>query len=266
VAAGWLVNNADERQKAEAVAVHSAQATLFATRYAALETDHYRSCFAYSRHRLDQVLDALLPASGRALKLLDVGCGTGYHLARVRSRGFEVVGVDGSPAMLHAARRGNPGVGLGRTDVETLPFQAGSFDVVLCIEVLRYLPSADACLRELARVLRPKGRCLVTASPLWNASGYPLLNRLAARLPLPGLVRLQQYFHTSRGLARALARAGFEQATVHGIYSGLINWIERIGPAALPGVLRAWEPVDARLADRPVFRDLGGMLLAHAIR
>ena len=81
------MNDADERQKAEAVAVHSAQAELFATRYAAFEDDHYRSCFAYSRHRLGQALDALLPSDGRRLKLLDVGCGTGYHLARVRGRG-----------------------------------------------------------------------------------------------------------------------------------------------------------------------------------
>jgi SAM-dependent methyltransferase len=256
----------EKRQKAEAVAVHSAQAGLFAMRYATLEADHYRSCFAYSRHRLDEALDTLLPVDGRGLRLLDVGCGTGYHLARALSRGFEVVGVDGSLAMLSAARGGGPGLALSRTDVETLPFRTASFDVVLCIEVLRYLPSSDACLRELARVLRPNGQCLVTASPLFNISGYPMLNRLAAWFPFPGVVRLRQYFHTSRGLEKSLKRAGFQQASVRGIYSGLINWVERVRPGALPRVLRAWEPVDSKVADRPVFRDLGGMLLARAIR
>jgi len=52
----------------------------------------------------------------------------------------------------------------------------------------------------------------------------------------------------------------------HGVYLGPINWVERLAPRALPGVLRRWEPMDARLADRPLVRDLSGMLLVHAIR
>jgi ubiquinone/menaquinone biosynthesis C-methylase UbiE len=150
--------------------------------------------------------------------------------------------------------------------VESLPFPTGYFDVVLCIEVLRYLPSSEKCLGELARVLRPKGLCLVTASPLLNLSGYPLLNRLAARLPSAGLVPLRQYFHTSGGLSRSLARAGFGEVKVHGIYSGLINWVERLRPTALPRTLRAWEAIDVRFSDRALTRDFGGMLLARAIR
>jgi ubiquinone/menaquinone biosynthesis C-methylase UbiE len=255
------MSRADDQQKAEAVAVHSSQADLFASRYAGLDDDHYASCFAYSRYRLDLALDSLLPKDGRGLHLLDVGCGTGYHLARTRARGFAVMGVDGSGPMLASARTGNPGVGLARTDVDRLPFPAASFDVVVCIEVLRYLPSSASCLAELARVLRPGGLCLVTASPLFNASGYPVLNRLATTFPVPGLVRLRQYFHTSGGLTRAMSRAGFSQAEARGIYSGLINWIERVSPRSLPRRLRALEATDSRWADRRGFRDLGGMLL-----
>ena len=260
------MTTAEDAQKERAVEVHSAQAGLFAARYRELDLDPYASCFNYSRRRLEALLDRLLPAKGDGLRLLDVGCGTGHHLARTRARGFTVAGVDGSEEMLAQAARACPGAELHRSDVEALPFPAGSFDVVLSIEVLRYLPDARACLGELARVTRAGGTCLATASPLFNLSGYPVLNRLAAALPLGNLVRLRQFFHTSLGLRHLFENAGFGQVAIHGVYLGPINWVERLAPRALPRFLKRWEPVDARVADRPLIRDLSGMLLVHAIR
>ena len=40
----------------------------------------------------------------------------------------------------------------------------------------------------------------------------------------------------------------------------------RLAPRALPGFLRAWERLDAALADRPVLRELSNMFLVHAVR
>lgn len=256
-----LVN---EEQKGRAVATHSAQAGLFDERYQQL--DPYASCFNYSRHRLDAFLARLLPLPTERRRLLDVGCGTGYHLARLAAKGFTVAGVDGSADMLDRARALNPQADLRQADVEALPFPADSFDTVLSIEVLRYLPDLRGCLAEMARVLRPGGACLVTASPLFNLSGYPLVNRLAAAFPLPGLVRLRQYFHTSFGLRRDFTRAGFRKVSIHGIYLGPMNWVERLTPRLLPRVLAIWEPWDRRLADRWLLRDLSSMLLVHAER
>lgn len=256
----------EDAQKARAIEVHSSQADLFAARYQGLELDPYASCFNYSRRRLEGLLDCLLPVRGDGLRLLDVGCGTGHHLARARERGFAVAGVDGSEEMLEQAARLCPGVELHRSDVEALPFADGSFDVVLSIEVLRYLPDARAALRELARVTRAGGTCLATAAPLFNLSGYPVLNRVAAALPLGNLVRLRQYFHTSLGLRRLFGAAGFGKVTTHGVYLGPINWVERLAPRVLPPLLKRWEPADARLADLPLLRDLSAMLLVHAIR
>ena len=257
---------AEDAQKERAIEVHSAQADLFAARYRELELDPYASCFNYSRRRLEALLDRLLPARGDGLRLLDVGCGTGYHLARARARGFALAGVDGSEEMLEQAARSCPGAELRRADVEALPFAEGSFDVVLSIEVLRYLPDARASVRELARVTRAGGTCLATASPLFNLSGYPVLNRLAAALPLGNLVRLRQFFHTSLGLRRLFRNAGFGRVATHGVYLGPINWVERLAPRALPRLLKRWEPLDSRVADLPLARDLSAMLLVHAIR
>lgn len=253
-------------QKRRAVDQHSAQADEFAARYARLEAAPYATCFAYSRRRLEHLLAAALPASADRVRLLDVGCGTGHHLAALRARGFDVAGVDGSPEMVAHARANNPGVEIARSDVERLPFPDASFDVVVCIEVLRYLPDIRTCLREMARVLRPGGVCLATAVPVLNLNGYVIVNRLASALRVPGLVSLRQYFTTSRALRRRLVEAGFASASVRGVYLGPVNWVERLAPRALPRLLRAWEPIDARLADAPLIRELSNLYLVRAVR
>jgi SAM-dependent methyltransferase len=226
--------------------------------------DPHQSCFAYSRMRLAEVMDpCLAPATGQ--RLLDVGCGTGHHLADLRQRGFNVTGVDGSGEMLTHARRINPDVELVQSDVARLPFDDASFDIVLCVEVARYLADPDPCLREIARVLRPRGLVLMTASPLFNLNGYALINRLAPLLPIR-LTRLKQYFTTSRSLRSRLARAGFEAIQVHGVYWGPINWVERLAPNKLAGFLRRWERIDRALADRPILRESANMFMASAHR
>jgi SAM-dependent methyltransferase len=191
-----------------------------------------------------------------------VGCGTGHHLADLRQRGFEVAGMDGSEAMLEHARRSNPGIELRQGDVEQLPFPDRHFDLVLCVEVLRYLPRPEGCLREIARVLRPGGAALLTAAPRFNLNGFWPVNRLATLVPGLKLTPLRQYFTTARGLRRAMRQAGFAEVAIHGVYLGPVNWIERLAPRALPRLLRAWEPRDAALADRPLLRDLANMFLA----
>jgi len=256
----------DSRVREEqAIRVHSEQAGLFVARYGEMARGPYESCFAYSRHRLSMLLERLLPrdAGGR---LLDVGCGTGHHLAWARARGFEVAGVDGSEAMLTEARRLNPGVTIQRAGVDTLPFEAMHFDAVLCIEVLRYLPKTDDCIREMARVLRPDGVCLATASPLLNLSLFPLFNRLGLRFSSLGFLRLKQFFDTSIGLKRRFRRAGFRVVDVHGVHLGVFNWVEKVVPRVLPGILAAAERYDAVISDWPLLRDLSGMLLVHAVR
>ncbi len=146
-----------------------------------------------------------------------------------------------------------------------LPFEEGAFDALLCIEVLRYLSQTEPCVREFARVLRPGGVCLATASPLLNLNAFPILNRVGQLIPSLGLVRLKQYFHTTAGLKRLFHRAGFRGVAVHGVYFGLCNWLERVAPRALPTALRLTEQYDAVLSDLPVVRDLSGMLLVHAV-
>lgn len=93
-------------------------------------------------------------------RVLDVGCGSGPLSAWLASRGAEVVGFDASSKMISIARRRNI---LGATFhvadlAQPLEFLAdGSFDVVVASLVMHYLHDWCEPLRELRRVLHPRG-------------------------------------------------------------------------------------------------------------
>jgi ubiquinone/menaquinone biosynthesis C-methylase UbiE len=252
--------------KRSAIEQHSRQADQFAERYRTPAVRAYDSCFAYSRRRLERRLSRLLPDRADGLRLLDVGCGTGYHMAWLGARGFDVAGVDGSPEMLRHARVLNPNADLELSDVDHLPFSDATFDFVTCIEVLRYLPSASRAIAEIARVLKPGGVCLATAAPRFSLNAYWAVNRVACVARIRDLVRLKQFFHTSGQLRRSLAPALFHKVEIHGVYCGPINWVERLAPRALPTVLKSWEPIDAAVSDRPFVREISNMFLVKAVR
>ncbi|MEO8358604.1 MAG: class I SAM-dependent methyltransferase [Vicinamibacteria bacterium] len=247
-----------------AIEGHSQQVDLFESRYAAALVDPFSSCFAYSRKRLQPWMDRSLPVNGPIRSVLDVGCGTGHQLAALTKLGFVMSGVDGSAEMVSAAKRLNPSLDVRVSRVEALPFQDGSFDAVIAIELLRYLEDVNPALAEIHRVLSPNGIALLTACPRYNLNGYTLLNRMTASGRLPGFTALKQHFTTRRQLTRDLRSAGFGSVEIHGVYSGPLNWLERIAPSLLRPVLRRWEPVDARIADLGALREFSNMFVTLA--
>jgi SAM-dependent methyltransferase len=254
------------QQAEHAIAVHSRQANQFAEAYEAMGRSRFESCFTYSRSRLDRRLEAVLPPVADAERLLDVGCGTGHHLAALRKRGYEVAGVEGSTEMLVHARANNPSADLRQAEVDRLPFEAATFDRVVCVEVLRYLADPAPCIGEMARVLRPGGLCLATATPPLNLNGYRLVNRIAVTAPVPGLTRLRQFFQSPARLRRLFTDAGFEDPRIRGVYLGPVNWVQRIAPSRISRFLAAWERVDDALAGRPAMAPLTNMVLVAATR
>lgn len=97
--------------------------------------------------------------------VLDVGCGTGALLQGLVARGFRgrLVGVDLSPAMA-AVARGKLGdrAALAAAEAGRLPLARGVFDVALSASSLHYWPEAAEGLAEIARILKPGGRLVVT--------------------------------------------------------------------------------------------------------
>src|SRR5581483_6495851 len=133
------------------------------------------------------MMHAVLSGRGGALRGLDVGCGQGGYVQRMRTLGYAVDGIDPSAGQLRAARQriGEDGIVYHGSALQ-IPAADESFDFIYTINVLHHLPSTDdqrAAFVELQRVLRPGGLIFVheinTRNPLFRFyMGYvfPSLN------------------------------------------------------------------------------------------
>jgi 2-polyprenyl-3-methyl-5-hydroxy-6-metoxy-1,4-benzoquinol methylase len=106
----------------------------------------------------------------RAGTLLDVGCGSGGYLARMRDYGWEVAGIepDAGAAALGAREYGltiHPGT------MADAPFPPGSFDAVTSRHVLEHVPAPREFIQNLTRFLKPGGR-LVIVTPNAGSLGH----------------------------------------------------------------------------------------------
>jgi ubiquinone/menaquinone biosynthesis C-methylase UbiE len=104
---------------------------------------------------LDDTQAKLVRAHATGGRLLEVGCGTGLILDRLRSDFDEVVGVDLSEGMLEQARL--RGLNVQQSSAESLPFEDNSFDMVCSFKVLAHVQGIRSAALEMARVLKPGG-------------------------------------------------------------------------------------------------------------
>ncbi|HKN34792.1 MAG TPA: methyltransferase domain-containing protein [Terriglobales bacterium] len=104
----------------------------------------------------------VLPQSRRSLRGLDLGCGTGATAVRLARLGMHMTLLDSSSAMLDIAKRATREAGVGgrialnhgdAAQVANL-FPAGSFEVVLCHNILEYVDDPNSVLSAAAKVLQ----------------------------------------------------------------------------------------------------------------
>ena len=119
-------------------------------------------------HLHDASIYELLPPP-RGLTL-DVGCGEGRLTRELSARGYEVVGVDASTALVEEARSADPSGRYEVASIDSLPFADGAAGLAVCVNVLPHVDDLQAAGAELARVLAPGGTFLIgTIHPVAQA-------------------------------------------------------------------------------------------------
>jgi ubiquinone/menaquinone biosynthesis C-methylase UbiE len=127
--------------------------------YELLFTDH----LPHIRAMADAVRQRF--GAGHQIKVLDMACGTGALSRRLTEEGFCVTGLDFSFGSLCYLARSDRAIRLIQADAAALPFDQGSFDVVLCMGAWRHFTEPQRVLDEVHRVLRPGGAFLVGYFP-----------------------------------------------------------------------------------------------------
>jgi SAM-dependent methyltransferase len=141
-----------------------------------------------------------------ALRVLDVGCGTGKQLAADRAHfpRLTLVGVDLSSRMLAIAKARAPDVTWVRGDGQSLPFASASFDYVTSQFSYPHVPDKRRLVQEIFRVMRPGGRFVLLNIDPWAMPGWAIYRYFAGTRALD-----ERDFLPPASLTSLLEEAGF---------------------------------------------------------
>jgi len=140
---------------------------------------------------IDTTIDALHPLTGA--DVVDIGCGTGFHLPRLSRRGARVVGVEPHLPLVASARArladaGTRAASVLAGDAEALPLADASVDIVHARWAYFFGAGCEPGLAEVARVLRRGGIAVVVDNDVtrstfgaWFSRAYPAYDPVAVQ-------------------------------------------------------------------------------------
>jgi dolichol-phosphate mannosyltransferase len=173
-------------------------------------------------------------------RVLDVGCGSSRIIGAIPG----MVGLDIQLHKLRYARRyGNT---LVHGSIFELPFADGSFDCVICSEVIEHIPAQEKPFDELSRVLTTGGR-LILGTPDYDRWRWRALEWLYGRLSPGGYADEHVTHYTQANLGPYLQGKGFE-----------IEGVEYVGGSEMIFSLKKLAPMVSPVQARPVRTALRG--------
>ncbi|OGG29530.1 hypothetical protein A2971_02495 [Candidatus Gottesmanbacteria bacterium RIFCSPLOWO2_01_FULL_46_21] len=139
--------------------------------------------------------------------LLDIGCGVGIFLQKVKEAGWNGVGVDISKTAVGYATSHGLNVQLGK--IEDLEFKPKSFDVITLFQTIEHLEGPLNTLSKLYSLLR-KGGLLILTTP----SEESLMARVLGKLWFGYRNTEHLYFYNKQSLATMQKKVGFKEITI----------------------------------------------------
>lgn len=208
-------------------------------------------------HQLIDDLEVdLVKRYGKEASVLEAGCGTGLILERVARFAGEAWGFDLSPGMLAKARERH--LHVVQASVTHVPFADAQFDVVYSFKVLAHVPPIREAIAELARVTRPGGYMLLE---FYNTESLRyLVKRFKPPTKISDRTTDREVFtrYDSIRTIKSYLPADCHLVTLRGVR--VVTPAARLYNLAPVGALLT--QIERRLADLPVFRRLGGFLIA----
>jgi 2-polyprenyl-3-methyl-5-hydroxy-6-metoxy-1,4-benzoquinol methylase len=169
-------------------------------------------------------------------RIIDMGCGDGFHLSLLRklgAPGWELEGVDASERAVEAARARGMVIHLGTAQQVSLP--AASYDLALLIATIEHVDDPPAVLRAVRELLRPGGRVVVVTDNTDTLSFRLFGGRYWGGYHFP---RHWNLFN-NQNLRQLAAQAGFDVENVTTIVSP-VNWTYSIHNALVDWHAPAW--------------------------
>ena len=258
-----------ERLRSLAVEKHDLAAGEFMEEYRILdEHGYFATAFLLGRKKIDEILFAELSSCRPDARVLDIGCGTGSQIYRIRQAGFETIGLEPAVKMRDLAIQLNPGVKVLDGSVTRLPFEDNSFDFILALEVLRYLPRVDVetAYAEMLRVLSPGGVLVFTMVNRWAIDGYFLYEKVRSALGKRGLgpVRAHCEFVTPRLVRTDLRSLGFTAVETFGRLLLPLRWVYKVNRPLGRRLAQILDPADEFLCRFPFASPFAGHLIVIA--
>lgn len=210
-------------------------------------------------HRLvDDLETEVVERYARGAQVLEAGCGTGLILERVGRFAAEAWGADLSAGMLAKARSRN--LKVVQASVTDLPFPDERFDVVYSFKVLAHVERIQEAVAELARVTRPGGYLVLE---FYNPLSLRYLVKVlkpASRISEATTDRAVFTRYDTLEDVRGYLPPACRIVTLRGVrIATLVSHLYRI-----PTVGGVMTRVEKSLADKPLFRRLGGFLIVVA--
>jgi ubiquinone/menaquinone biosynthesis C-methylase UbiE len=182
-------------------------------------------------------------------RVLDVAAGNGNAALAAARRGCEVIASDYVDDLLERARRRAEADGVPLTtrvaDAEQLPFEAGSFDVVLSTFGVMFTPNPERAASELLRVCRPGGRIGLAN---WAPEGFVggMFKIIGGLVPPPAGVPSPMAWGTEARLDELFAADAQVEVTRRQFvfrYRSAQDYFEAFRTCYGP-LVRAWESLD----------------------